>query len=429
MSVETLKLQIENIILGRGASGVVYRGVLFHQGGTKSVAVKMLDLGDAKLTPLMCAMNELRLLTRLSRHPNVNTMSHSLVYTTTFIAVSSLCIGDLHHNQKFVQAADVPRILAHMVSGLLHMHSCGILHNDVKPANILIQRTMVFGVYNYVLTDFGISKLDDGRKSDTTEAYKSPTYFDTDVPTVASDFWALGKVLYQMNTGADHKTLGYKHVVRRMSNEYYAELGLDISQPCTKAAIVRHFVDIVVDDMRRVGGCAQNILSLIAYMLNEEPYDYSSVSMDGYEAHDPHVETTVNDSLLCPEVLKSSSAAADDHEVHYDLTEDIYEIFPHIRDFLTHGCSSIEWYANTIATYISRCKKIDFTPSSTTSLYGESLSSVRHLCFVVSLIDLLSINFFIHKINEHVRSYSPISKLEDYRFDIISVLQMLNGDF
>lgn len=386
------------------------------------VAVKITHISPKNFTSLVSVVTELRMHARLRDHPNINIMSHSLIRADVFIAVSALCIGDLHHNQKFIRSEDVPRILAHTMSGLLHLHECGILHNDIKPANILIQRTEVPDVYNYLLTDFGISKLNDGKKSDTTHAYMSPTYIDTRVPTVTSDFWALGKTLYQMITGTDYKTLGYKHIARRHPHEYYIELGIDVSQPYTESTIVRHFVDIVVDEMRRDVKYTRSLVGTVAYMLNEESYDYSSVSVDGYEAFPPYSGAMDHDIFFCSEVLSDDRDIPDRGMItDYYMLEDPYNILHDINTFRRDDSSSLEWYVSMVITYIRCCEAI--------GLIHGSLSSVQHLCFIVGIIDYISTNFFVNEVNTYIQMYKPGMELQDYYYDIVSVIQVLEGEF
>lgn len=90
-------------------------------------------------------------------------------------------------------------------SGLAYLHKCvpPIIHQDIKPANVLIDQNG-----NYVITDFGISaKLSNPDSyyedaSSGTESYMAPEKFsDKAVPKPESDIWAFGATLYEILTG------------------------------------------------------------------------------------------------------------------------------------------------------------------------------------------------------------------------------------
>jgi len=95
------------------------------------------------------------------------------------------------------------RILSEVADALAHAHQRGVIHRDVKPANILLTDASVAKV-----TDFGIGKLLTGDTDLTTTgqmvgspAYMSPEQIRGDKLDVRSDIFSLGVVLYQTLTG------------------------------------------------------------------------------------------------------------------------------------------------------------------------------------------------------------------------------------
>ena len=93
-------------------------------------------------------------------------------------------------------------ILQQAASALSFAHHRGVIHRDVKPANIMIDENGWA-----VMTDFGIAKLDDGQNLTATGTavgtphYMAPEQFHNQPLTAAADQYALGIVAYEMLTG------------------------------------------------------------------------------------------------------------------------------------------------------------------------------------------------------------------------------------
>ncbi|MEV6320090.1 protein kinase [Nocardia sp. NPDC051787] len=195
--------------IGTGAMGVVWRATDVRL--QRTVAVKQLLLGpglsgSAALEAKLRAMREGRIAARL-HHPNAITVFDVAEedgqpwLVMEYLDAPSLA-AKLSGNRT-LPAVEVAKIGAQAASALAAAHDAGIMHRDVKPANLLVADDGTVKI-----TDFGISRaVGDVTVTATgflagTPAYLAPEVARGENPEPASDVFALGSTLYAAVQGS-----------------------------------------------------------------------------------------------------------------------------------------------------------------------------------------------------------------------------------
>ena len=187
-------------VLGIGGTGTVFRA--FDRGRGHEVAVKAIPQ-DATLRQR--ARREASVGQRLE-HPHVVELLE-LCEDDEYVYVISQLVdgGDLAaalRDRALGDAARV-RVLAAVCDALAHAHARGVVHRDVKPANVLLGRD---GTVK--LADFGIAALadPDATVDDRllgTLSYMAPEACRGERPAAPADVWAAGVLVYEALSGAN----------------------------------------------------------------------------------------------------------------------------------------------------------------------------------------------------------------------------------
>lgn len=212
--------------LGQGGMARVYRA---HQENLdREVAVKVLPPWFAADRNFVERFNlEARLIARLS-HPNIVTVHDADEYHGHLYIVMQLVDGGtlklrLDQLQALNQLMDIleaKRIFTQLASALSYAHEQGIIHRDVKPVNVLLDRAG-----RPILSDFGIAKALAGSKELTrqgagvgTPEYMSPEQCQGGPVDGRADIYALGVMLFESLTGRlpfmadNYPALAHSHI-------------------------------------------------------------------------------------------------------------------------------------------------------------------------------------------------------------------------
>jgi len=194
--------------LGRGAMGAVYLGM--DPQSRRQVAIKTMALtqefsGDQLADARQRFLREAETAGRL-RHPDIVTIvdageDRSLAY----IAMELLSGYDMTRHTRTGSLLPVPQVLhiaARVADALAYAHKHGVIHRDVKPANVMIDPA----IDQVKVTDFGIARVTDASKTRTgavlgTPSYMSPEQLAGRRLDGRSDLYSLGVMLFQLLTG------------------------------------------------------------------------------------------------------------------------------------------------------------------------------------------------------------------------------------
>ena len=190
--------------IGQGRSSAVYRA-LDRTTGTR-VALKILDPFVARDEASLERFRREVEIVRAVRHPNVievfDLLQDQGLHVICMEWVDGLDAKALLHRDGPLTVEAFLPLARRVLSAVEACHRAGVLHRDLKPQNLLIDRR---GFPR--LCDFGISKLDgaaDLTKTGTaigTPEYMAPELFRSGRADPRSDVYALGAVFYELLTG------------------------------------------------------------------------------------------------------------------------------------------------------------------------------------------------------------------------------------
>ncbi|RAL25417.1 hypothetical protein DL240_04180 [Lujinxingia litoralis] len=195
---------------GSGATSYVYKAR--RRDRYEPVAIKVLHPHlVADPTKRLKFYQEARIMMRM-QHPNVARFLEIIEEDDTLAFVMEYIDGvtlerfrSLH--SEYLDEATLGCIFVDVLRGLTAAHRQGVVHRDMKPANVMI--TQIEGRYTSKIIDFGVARFLDEPLSETernkivgTAAYISPEeVVDPDGVCLASDLYSLGVMLYEAACG------------------------------------------------------------------------------------------------------------------------------------------------------------------------------------------------------------------------------------
>ena len=264
-SVHQLYKRLETV--GRGAYGSVHKGIEIATNNVVALKIINLDTEDDDVGDIQ---REVALLTQLRDAPNVTKYyGCHLDGPRVWIVMEYAQGGSMRTLMKacpdgIVEERYTVIVVREVLTALAYLHRSGIIHRDIKAANILIT-----AVGKVMICDFGVSALL------TTAASKRNTFIGTPywmAPEVAqsvpnydtkADIWSLGILIYEMAKGSPpHSNLDAARVVQLL--------------PRSRAPRLIE------------GEGSKDMRDFVALCLKESPVDVSaSIIIDEYNINNP----------------------------------------------------------------------------------------------------------------------------------------------
>lgn len=213
--------------LGRGSMGTVYLGHDPQIG--RKVAIKTMALsrefeGDELVEARARFFREAEMAGRLRHADIVTIFDASEDQGLAFIAMEFVEGHDLlRYTQpsELLPVATVLRTLARVAEALAHAHTQGVVHRDVKPANVMIAPA----IDAVKVTDFGIARITDTCRTRTGLVLGTPSFMSPEQMTGRridgrSDLYSLGVMLFQLLTGElPHRSESMAELMHQIVND------------------------------------------------------------------------------------------------------------------------------------------------------------------------------------------------------------------
>ena len=189
-------------VLGRGAQGSVYLAT--DPDLNRNVAIKSLHLQNPlqRQEQIDLLFSEARIVSQL-QHPNIVTVyelgvDHMQPYLVLEYIDGESLKNRLKTNLRF---SEIIQIMGDVLNGVAAAHGKGIIHCDLKPANILLNREGKAKVADFGISLIAESDSDGNLELKGTPRYMAPEYIESRRQRKVSDVFSLGLMFYELLTG------------------------------------------------------------------------------------------------------------------------------------------------------------------------------------------------------------------------------------
>jgi len=323
-------------VIGTGGTAIVYR--VKHQSLGTFHALKVLSVVSEVIRERMLQEGKVQ---ATLRHPNVVVVSDVLEVNgqpgllMEYIAGPSLQKA-MREFKLPLEAAEL--LFVGMVNGVKAAHDMGIIHRDMKPANVLLKKTDEGFVPK--VTDFGLAKLiieggeDSGRnKTRAGVAMGTPAYMAAEQIRDASnvdkraDIFSMGCILYELTVGqrafpGDDAIRIYNSI---MSGDYTPPLELKPDLPPRIDEAIRGA--LTMDRDKRIPDCD----TLLSVLKGERTWEVTDDEQP-FEEDPPTIETARPANPNAPEMVVALASKSDATTSHGD-DDDVGRVVAKLQNY------------------------------------------------------------------------------------------------
>ncbi|XP_068127190.1 protein kinase C theta type-like [Hyperolius riggenbachi] len=194
--------------IGQGGYGKVF--LASHPSSEEQLVLKVVKKRDIYDSPLV----ERQVLEMVGTSPlfthafGTFQTKHDVFYTMEYLSGGTL--RQLIENHAPFQVDITRFLIAELLCGLEHLHSKGIVHRDMKPANVLLDHNGHAKIADFGLAKTGMFGNRTARRFVGTVAYMAPEILRYQRYNYMVDYFALGVIAYEMETGRDPFQLAEK---------------------------------------------------------------------------------------------------------------------------------------------------------------------------------------------------------------------------
>ncbi|KAI0563839.1 Serine/threonine protein kinase sepA [Gracilaria domingensis] len=199
-------------VIGKGAYGIVYKGIWREVG--RHVAIKRASRSKLSSEEEKALQTEIQLFKNLKHHHIVNYIeavdipsSRYLDIVMEFVEGGSLfnIVRNIRKSkedgERVFDESVVADFIRQVVLGLDYLHSQGVVHRDIKGANILVTKES-----HVKLADFGVASTKPADQSSPFDVAGSPYWMAPEIinltgSSTASDVWSVGCTVIEVLTG------------------------------------------------------------------------------------------------------------------------------------------------------------------------------------------------------------------------------------
>ena len=211
--------------LGRGEYGIVYK--VKDQKSSLFALKQYVNNGNGLPLGGLREISILKTLQKLNPYPQNIIKLHDIITTADFIGI----VIPLYQNtlsdaikKNILSLKQQNNICLGILTGLMWLMTCEILHRDIKPDNIMLDEEM-----NPIIIDFSLSNNTVNTGNVCSFVYRPPEIFENKSYTFSLDMWSFGVMMVEMytkkiiNFDSRIEILNYLHIWKEkiIDNSYF----------------------------------------------------------------------------------------------------------------------------------------------------------------------------------------------------------------